>query len=233
MFKKASKEVLRFNDAKQVKKIGTESNGILFCNTRMLESAELKAVGHLADTINIADFTGVNFKVPIIDQHSPLALSIALHMHYCVLPHRGVESQHRMCLQFASIIKARSIFDKISKDCVYCKKLRGKYLEQVMGPFDSSQVTISPVFYFTMVDLWGPIQSFVPGYEKVTRSTSNKPHEIYFLVFACCATGTVNVQVIEGRDTGFCLDGMNRFFSETTVPKFIFADEEGGLVKYI
>ena len=74
LFRKASKEVLRFNDAKQVKKIGTESNGILFCNTRMLESAELKAVGHLADTINIADFTGVNFKVPIIDQHSPLAL---------------------------------------------------------------------------------------------------------------------------------------------------------------
>ena len=51
------------------------------------------------------------------------------------------------------------------------------------------------------------------------------------MVFACCATGTVNVQVIEGRLTGFCLDGMNRFFCETTVPKFMFTDEEGGLVK--
>ena len=231
LFKKATKEVLKFNNVKEIKKIATESNGILFCNTRMLESAELRAVGHLADSINIADFTGVNFKVPVIDQHSPLALSIALHMHYVKYPHRGVETQHRMCLQFASIMKARRIFDEISADCIYCKKLRGRYLEQIMGPLAECQTTISPVFYFTMVDLWGPLRSFVPGYEKVTRSTSDKPHEIYMMVFACCATGTINVQVIEGKDTGFCLDGMNRFFCEITVPKFMFTDEEGGLIK--
>ena len=231
LFKKTTKEVFKFNEIKEIKKIATESDEILFCNTRMLESAELKAVGHLADTINIADFTGVNFKVPVIDQHSPLAMSIALHMHYVKYPHRGVETQHRMCLQFASIMKARKIFNEISIDCIYCKKLRGKYIEQVMGPLADCQLSISPVFYYTLVDLWGPLKSFVPGYEKVTRSTSDKPHEIYMMVFACCATGTVNVQVIEGKDTGFCLDGMNRFFSETTVPKFMFADEEGGLVK--
>ena len=50
-------------------------------------------------------------------------------------------------------------------------------------------------------------------------------------MFACCATGAVNCQVIEGKDAGFCMDGMNRFFMETTVPKIIYADEEGGLVK--
>ena len=231
LFKKATKEVVEFNDTKVIKKIATESDGILYCNTRILESAELKAVGHLADTINIGDFTGVDFKVPVIDQHSPLALSIALHLHYVKYPHRGVETQHRMCLQFASIMRARKIFGEISMDCVYCKKLRGKYIEQVMGPLADCQITISPVFYYTLVDLWGPLKSFVPGYEKVTRSTADKPHEVYFMVFACGATGTVNVQVIEGKDTGFCLDGMNRFFSETTVPKFMFTDEEGGLVK--
>ena len=231
LFKKATREVFEFNDAKEIKKIATESGGILFSNTRILESAELKAVGHLADTINIGDFTGVNFKVPVIDQHSPLALSIALHLHYVKYPHRGVETQHRMCLQFASIMRARKIFNEISMDCIYCKKLRGKYIEQVMGPLSDCQISISPIFYYTLVDLWGPIKSFVPGYEKVTRSTADKPHDVYFMVFACGATGTVNVQVIEGKDTGFCLDGMNRFFCETTVPKFMFTDEEGGLVK--
>ena len=231
LFRKATKEVFRFNALKDVQKIATESDGILFCNTRLLESAELKAVGHLADTINISDFTGVNFRVPVLDQHSPLALSIALHMHYVRYPHRGIETQHRMCLQFASIMKARKMFSSISKDCLYCKKIRGKYLEQVMGPLSETQLSISPVFYYTLVDLWGPLKSFVPGYEKITRSTVDKPHEIYMMVFACCATGTVNVQVIEGKDTGFCLDGMNRFFCETTVPKFMFTDEEGGLVK--
>ena len=36
---------------------------------------------------------------------------------------------------------------------------------------------------------------------------------------------------VEGKDAGFCMDGMNRFFMETTVPKIIYSDEEGGLVK--
>ena len=51
------------------------------------------------------------------------------------------------------------------------------------------------------------------------------------MTFACAATGTVNCQVIEGKDTGFCLDGFNRFFCETTVPKIVYTDEEGGLIK--
>ena len=100
-----------------------------------------------------------------------------------------------------------------------------------MGSLSFTQTTISPVFYFTLVDLWGPLTSYVPGYEKVTRSTADKPHEVYMLVFACCATGTINVQVIEGRKTGFCLDGFNRFFCETAVPKIVFTDEEGGLTR--
>ena len=100
-----------------------------------------------------------------------------------------------------------------------------------MGPLSQSQTTISPVFYFTLVDLWGPLKSYVPGYEKVTRSTAEKPHQVYMLVFACCATGTVNCQIIEGKKTGYCLDGFNRFFCESAVPKFIYTDEEGGLMR--
>ena len=100
-----------------------------------------------------------------------------------------------------------------------------------MGPLAEPQLSISPIFFYTLVDLWGPLKSYVPGYEKVTRSSSDKPHEIYIMVFACCCTGTVNCQVIEGKDAAFCMDGMNRFFMETTVPKFIYSDEEGGLVK--
>ena len=51
------------------------------------------------------------------------------------------------------------------------------------------------------------------------------------MVFACCATGTVNCQIIEGRKTGYCLDGFNRLFSEIAVPKICYPDLEGGLIK--
>ena len=206
-------------------------NGILLCKSRLLEEAELRIVGHLADSINIENFTGVNFRVPLIDQHSPLAISIALHLHYVKFPHRGAETQYRMSLQFAKIIGGRKLFNKIALDCIYCKKLQKKLLDQMMGPLSDSQLSISPVFYFTLVDLWGPIRSYVPGYEKVTRNAARKPHDVYFMVFACCATGTVNCQVIEGKSADFCMDGFNRFFDETSVPQIIYCDEEGGLVK--
>ena len=98
-----------------------------------------------------------------------------------------------------------------------------------MGPLSEAQVTISPVFYFTLVDLWAPLKAYVPGYEKQTRN--QKPYDVYMMVFACGATGTINIQVIEGKTTQHILDGMNRFFNETTVPKIMYADQEGGLVK--
>ena len=231
LFKKATVEVKAFNDRKQIDKRAIEQNGILYSKSRLLESAELRAVGHLAETINLESFTGVNYKVPMLDQHSPLAISIANHLHYVKFPHRGAETLHRLSLQFCYMIGGRKLFNQISADCFYCKKLQKKLLDQIMGPLSDSQITISPVFFYTLVDLWGPLTAYAPGYEKVTRSTSDKPHLIYVMVLACCATGTVNCQVIEGKDTGYCLDGFNRFFCETTVPKIIFTDEEGGLVK--
>ena len=102
-----------------------------------------------------------------------------------------------------------------------------------MGPLADSQLAISPVFFYTLVDLWGPLTSFVPGYEKlgVTRATADKSYNVYIMVFVCAATGTTNCQVIEGKSAGYCMDGFNRFFCETTVPKIVYTDAEGGLLK--
>ena len=233
IFRRTSLEVKEFNDPKYIGKVAVEEKGILYCKSRLMESAELRSVGHLADTVNLEYFSGVNFKVPVLDKHSPVAISIVNHLHFVKYPHKGAESLYRLSLQFCSILGGRQLFTTISADCIFCAKLQKKMLKQIMGPLSDSQVTISPVFYFTVVDLWGPLASYVPGYEKlgVTRSTADKSYNIYIMVFVCVATGTVNTQVIEGKDTGFCLDGFNRFFCETTVPKIVYTDEEGGLVK--
>ena len=231
LFEKASSEVLKFNEKKHIDKIAVKHDKILYYSTRLLEAAELKAVGHIADFINIESFTGINFKVPLVDAHSPLAHSIGLHLHYVKFPHRGAETLHRASLQFCKILRGRKIFSIISKDCVYCKKVRKNLMTQMMGQLADSQISIAPIFYFCLVDLWGPLKSFVPGYEKVTRSNVNKPHEIYMMVFACCVTGAINCQIIEGKKTGYCLDGFNRFFSEIAVPKICYPDLEGGLIK--
>ena len=73
LFKKAANEVKEYNTKKDVEKVAIEEDGVLYHKSRLLEAAEIKAVGHLADSINLETFTGIGFKVPVIDQHSPLA----------------------------------------------------------------------------------------------------------------------------------------------------------------
>ena len=98
-----------------------------------------------------------------------------------------------------------------------------------MGSLTDCQLTISPTFYYCLVDMWGPVKTYCPGYEKQTRQ--NKSYESYFLVFSCVATGAANVQLIEGKKTDFVLDGCSRFFNEASVPKIMFPDADGGLVR--
>ena len=79
-----------------------------------------------------------------------------------------------------------------------------------MGPLADTQLLISPIFYFTYLDMWGPISVFCPGYEKVTRSRAQK-YDIHMLVMACAATGTVNCHVIEKKDTESVLEKITNY----------------------
>ena len=208
-------------------------NGIMYCKNRILESQTLRAVGELENIIDLQSFTGVNFNVPLVDRHSPLAISIANHLHYNVVKHKGAETIFRMSLQFARIIQGRLLFKDITDDCIFCKKLRLRYMKQIMGPLSDYQLSISPVFYYTYVDAWGPIKAYTPGNEKDTRA-SKKSFDLYMVVFGCAATATINIQVMEGgKDTDCFLDVFNRFFAEACVPKICFPDKDGALLKVL
>ena len=108
-------------------------------------------------------------------------------------------------------------------------KERKDYMKLVMGGLTDCQLSISPVFYYTLVDMWGPVKCYCPGYERLTRR--DKSYEVHFLVFSCVATGAVNIQLLEGKSTEFVLEGCSRFFSETSVPKIMFPDDDGSLTK--
>ena len=230
LYKKATQEIIHFEDKKDIERNGVMKDEILYCKSRILEGASLKAVGALSECIDLETFTGIKFKVPLISKHSPLAVSVAMHLHYNVNKHRGYETTYRLSLQNVRILQGRQIFKDVSDDCIFCKKLRIKYVKQLMGPLADTQLSISPIFYFTYLDMWGPISVFCPGYEKVTRNRAQQ-YDVHMLVMACAATGTVNCQVIEKKDTEFVLDGLNRFFNEVCVPKICYPDQDGALMK--
>ena len=151
-------------------------------------------VGHLSNFINIGSFTGVNYKLPLFDYYSPLSWSIVNHLHYNKpeYRHKGYESLHHLSLLHCNILNGRKIFMNITHNCVYCKKMSKKYIEQVMGPLTDSLLTISPVFYVTLVDLWGPVRCFPPGQHREVRTAHSKHYDGYFMVLAYASIGTVN-----------------------------------------
>ena len=228
IFSVETKIVKKFNDQKKLKKIAFEKDDILYCQTRVLEGQTVKVTGGLDIDMSLSGLFDLNFQVPLIDHHSPLAYPIALHLHG-LFNHRGFESCYRLSLNKVKILGGLQLFKSISLNCVICIKDRKKYLRMVMGGLTDSQLTISPVFYFTLVDMWGPIKCYCPGYEKQTRR--DKSYEVYFLVFSCVATGAVNVQLLEGKSTEFVLEGCSRFFNETSVPKIMYPDEDGALLR--
>ena len=104
-----------------------------------------------------------------------------------------------------------------------------------MGPLADSQISLSPVFYFSLLDLWGPLRTYCPGYERTTytRGTVSyaKHYEVYYMVVACVVTGAVNVQVVEKKNTGAILDGLSRFMNECCVPKVILPDADEAMME--
>ena len=100
-----------------------------------------------------------------------------------------------------------------------------------MGPLSDCQLSISPVFYYTIMDAWGPLKAYVPGYQKATRAGS-KTYVVYMVVFGCAATSTINCQIMEGtKDTNSVLDVLNRLFHEACVPKICFIYKDGAVMK--
>ena len=132
-----------------------------------------------------------------------------------------------------SILGGRSLMKEIRKECIFCQKLLLRHVQQIMGPLSDQQLTVSPIFFFTLIDAWGPLKPFVPGYQKSTRA-GTKSYAIYLVVFACVATGMINVQAMEGGKSVACiLDVMNRCFNEVAVPKICYVDKDSAIVKVL
>ena len=226
LYRKGTIETKHFTNKKVLEKIAYETDGILLSKGRLLDGMNFSETGEFGD-FNLGSL-GVKVNIPVLERYSPLSYSIAQHVHWDVGRHRGIETTNRLSLEQVSIIQSMTLYREIASECIRCHMKRKKMTEVPMGPAAEEQLVVAPPFFITMVDLFGPLRSFVPGHERATRARRELESKLYVMVSVCITTKVVNLQALEGKDAPAIIDGFTRLSSEVGVPTMVHVDLDSG-----
>ena len=191
---------------------------------RILEEMNFQETSELT-SLNLGSL-GVKVNLPLIERHSPLAYSIAEHIHWDLARHRGIETCNRMCLENVCILQSATLFKEFSDDCIRCKMKRKRYLEASMGPISDSQLSLAPACWMVQVDLFGPIHVYVPGFERNTRNRQVLQAKCWVMTAVCPTTRLINLQTMESSKAAGWLDAFTRLCCEVGTPKHVFLDQD-------
>ena len=223
LFSKASAEVKEFNSKSFVEKHTIEKGGILLSRSRMADGLDFLNTGEL--NVDLGSL-GLKVNVPVIDRHSPLAMSVALHVHWRLAPHKGMETQHRISKEHVEIFGGMQLFREITMECIPCRVKRKKFLEVEMSGQHPMRLLIAPPFYCSIVDLFGPYTVYVPGREANTRNSSALSVKVWGMIAVCPTSRNINLQVIETSEAQSVVDGFTRLSCEVGTPKYVFGDKD-------
>ena len=227
LFRKASMEVREFNSAGFIKKHTVEKDGILLSKSRMVAGLDFAYTGEL--NIDLGSL-GLKVNAPVIDRYSPLAYSVAQHVHWDLSPHRGMETHNRVSLEHVHIIQGMSLYKELSLECIRCNMRRKKFMEAKMGGIQPEQLTVAPPFWTCQIDLFGPYRIYVPGYERETRNRKMLDCHVWILAIVCPTSRLVNLQVVEKTDASGIICGFTRLACEVGLPKFVFCDQDSSIM---
>ena len=224
LYRKAAGEVKHFCTRERIEKIAIEVEGVLLSKGRLLDGLNYSQTGELTG-LSLGDL-GVKTHLPLIERYSPLAYSVADHIHWDLAKHKGVETCSRMSLEVVSIMQGHSLFKEMAMDCMLCKQKRKRFLEVEMGPVSGSQLQLAPPFWMCQVDLFGPITVVVPGFERETRNRKVLEAKCWVMTVVCPTTRLVNLQVMESSKAAGWLDAFTRLACEVGCPSHVFCDRD-------
>ena len=99
-----------------------------------------------------------------------------------------------------------------------------KGVEVAMGPVAEENLKVAPAFFVSQVDICGPFKAYSPANKRVTL-------KIWFVVFVCTVTSTVDCRVMEGYDTESFVFAFSRFSCRFGYPKVLMPDPGSQLVR--
>ena len=221
---KASAEMIHFLDKKRYVNISKNIDGVLYYSGRILPDQQFQGYPDLCNAA--LDLCKTSFCVPMMDQHSPVAISISLeiHWHHRDVRHRGVEAMCRQVGRVAYIIGEHGLMVSIKEGCKRCRFLNLKSIEVAMGPVQDVNLCIAPAFYACQIDIFGPFRCFSIANKRATL-------KIWFLIFCCCTTGAISIQAMEDYSTTSFIQGFVRFSCRYGYPRHLLPDSGSQLIK--
>ena len=115
------------------------------------------------------------------------------------------------------IVAAREVIRKWEKECMECRRRKGKPGEQIMAPLPIARLQTSlRAFSRTAVDFGGPFIT-VQG-----RGKSRQKR--YLCLFTCLATRAVHLEIAFGLDTCSFLNAFYRMVNRRGLPEEMYSD---------
>ena len=151
----------------------------------------------------------------IIPRNHPLGNQILRHLHE-KRGHCGYKSLIYEMRKRFWMVGVRSSAKHLTRNCVICKKLRQRPLEQLMGQIPNLRVATGlPVFTNTALDMFGPIQI------KMHRKTYK---EAQVVIFTCMTTRAIHLELVTDRSTDTFLMAFRRFACTRGHPNTCWSD---------
>lgn len=117
------------------------------------------------------------------------------------------------------IVGGKRLVSSVLHNCVTCKKLRGRLMEQKMAPLPAERLTSEPPFTHVGLDVFGP-------WSIVTRRTRGGSAESkrWAVLFTCMSTRATHIEVLESMSTSSLINALRRFFAIRGSPKQLCSD---------
>ena len=163
------------------------------------------------------DLPRIRYLSPKLLRDHEICYSFIQHLHWELLPHRGVRSQERALEQVWSVTGARRLLEYVKRDCKRCRLLLAKTIDQEMADIPRHQLCIAPPFYSIVVDCMSPLKAHsAHNFRAVIHG--------FALVVVCAVTGAVASYVLEKEDTDAVVKAFLRHFHRYGFAKFLRYD---------
>ena len=213
--KKGSKEVYKaYEGNKKVLETYEEQDGVLFSGGR------LSYITPIVDgNPEMPILHEIDYFQPVFLNTSSLTYALAMHIHWNICPHSGVERTMRALLQIIHVQKARKLVKYIRETCPRCRYLIKKHYTPATGNQAVFSFMKAPAFYATMMDIAGTFKA----HDSVKMRVSK---DAYFLVKVCLTTGAVLIGVLEDLSARSVILALTRFAARHGWPKYLLADNQ-------